>query len=111
VGARLWNGGAPFAYNLEGVYQFGALGNRAIRAYTLSANVGYTWAATRHWQPYVDLKAEIISGDQRQGDGRLQTFNPLFPRGPTSARLPSSARPTSWTCTRWWACAPGPPCA
>jgi hypothetical protein len=27
------------------------------------------------------LKTEIISGDQETGDDKLQTFNPLFPRG------------------------------
>jgi hypothetical protein len=81
VGARLWNRGTPCTYNLEGVYQFGELGDRDIRAYTLSADIGHTWAATRRWQFYMDLKAEIISGDQHQGDSRLQTFNPLFPKG------------------------------
>ncbi|WP_310397912.1 alginate export family protein [Hymenobacter sp.] len=81
VGTRLWSGGGPFAYNLEGVYQFGELGERRIRAYTASANVGYAWTGGPRWRPFVDLKAEIISGDQRAGDNHLQTFNPLFPKG------------------------------
>jgi hypothetical protein len=35
LGVRLWNQGAPFTYNLEGVYQFGSFGRGTVRAYTL----------------------------------------------------------------------------
>ncbi len=33
------------------------------------------------YKPEIGLKSELISGDARYNDNRLQTFNPLFPRG------------------------------
>lgn len=80
LGLRLWNERAPFTYNLEAAYQLGSFGAADVRAYTVSANVVRTWTQARR-QPYVELRTEIISGDQRPADGRLQTFNPLFPKG------------------------------
>jgi hypothetical protein len=80
IGSRVWNNSATWRYDVEGVYQFGALGDNSIRAWTASANVGYK---LKHLvlHPELGLKSEMISGDKQIGDGRLQTFNPLFPRG------------------------------
>jgi hypothetical protein len=80
LGLRLWNRNAAFTYNLEGVYQFGSFGATDVRAYTVSANVIRAWEQARG-QPFVELRTELISGDQRPADGRLGTFNPLFPKG------------------------------
>jgi hypothetical protein len=62
------------------VYQFGSFGAAQVRAYTVSANVIRVWEQARG-QPFVELRTELISGDQRPADGRLGTFNPLFPKG------------------------------
>jgi hypothetical protein len=80
AGTRVWGGQAGWQYDLEGVYQFGTLAGKVIRAWTLSSNVSYQLPALR-FSPEIGLKAELISGDPRREDGRLQTFNPLFPRG------------------------------
>lgn len=80
LGFRLWNKARRLAYNVEGVYQLGSFGPGAIRAYTLSGDFTYT-ISQADMQPFFNLKAEVISGDRRSEDGKLQTFNPLFPKG------------------------------
>ncbi len=80
VGSRVWGGNARWQYDLEGVYQFGTFAGRSIRAWTLSANCSYRLPVLV-FRPLLGLKTEVISGDEAQDDDRLQTFNPLFPRG------------------------------
>jgi hypothetical protein len=80
VGARIWNSTAGWRYDLEGVYQFGKFGNSSINAFTASANINYKLKKLL-LHPELGLKSEIISGDKTMGDDKLQTFNPLFPRG------------------------------
>lgn len=80
VGSRIWGGNALWQYDLEGVYQFGMFAGKPIRAWTLSINSSYRLSAVL-LQPQIGLKTEFISGDAEWGDDRLQTFNPLFPRG------------------------------
>lgn len=80
IGGRFWRYGGGFIYNLEGAYQFGTFGNGNIRAWTASADLGYMFESV--WgHPTINLRHDYISGDRRQGDGNLQTFNPLFPKG------------------------------
>jgi hypothetical protein len=80
LGLRWWSQAGRLRYNVEAVYQWGAFGPQAIRAYTLSGE--FTYALRRAgWRPFFNLKTEVISGDRRGDDGRLQTFNPLFPKG------------------------------
>jgi hypothetical protein len=67
-------------YNLEVAYQFGRFGQGAIRAWTLSVDIGYQIAACKY-KPLIGLKHDYISGDRQRGDGRLETFNPLYPKG------------------------------
>ncbi|OOQ59897.1 hypothetical protein BC343_06375 [Mucilaginibacter pedocola] len=80
VGARVWKTTAPFQYDIEGLYQFGDLAGSVIRAWTASANVSYIFRQAA-LQPKLGIKTEAISGDKHPGDGRLNTFNPLFPKG------------------------------
>ena len=80
LGSRLWATKGPFNYDLEGVYQFGQFSEKTIRAWTVSANLEYKLAALP-LQPKFGLKTELISGDKRYDDDRLQTFNPLYPKG------------------------------
>ena len=80
VGSRIWNTGKGFRYDAELVYQWGKLGEKSIRAWTISINAGYQLADIKY-QPELGLKAELISGDGQYGDQRLGTFNPLFPKG------------------------------
>lgn len=80
VGARVWGADAGWKYDVEGVYQFGKFVGKVISAWTLSANTSYKFNRAS-LQPEIGIKTEVISGDRQNGDGRLQTFNPLFPRG------------------------------
>lgn len=79
VGARIWNTSAVFQYDVEGLFQFGHFAGTDITAWTLSANLSHTFKGNNAIQ--VGLKSEAISGDKNYGDGRLNTFNPLFPKG------------------------------
>lgn len=78
-GVRWWRMGAGFDYDFEGVYQFGKYGSGPISAWTLSSSIG--WQGTSSIQPFLGLKTDVISGDNNFGDGKLQTFNPLYPKG------------------------------
>lgn len=80
VGGRFWRYGGGFIYNLEGAYQFGSFGNGNISAWTASADVGYMFENTV-FRPTINLRNDYISGDRRAGDGDLQTFNPIYPKG------------------------------
>ena len=67
-------------YDIEGVYQFGKFAEKDINAWTLSFNTGYKFSKAK-LKPEAGIKTEWISGDALYGDKKLQTFNPLFPRG------------------------------
>lgn len=80
IGTRIWHNGEKFKYDAEAVYQFGRFNEKKIRAYTASLNTSYTFNSHR-LKPKIGLKSELISGDRAYNDNKLQTFNPLFPRG------------------------------
>lgn len=80
IGARIWGGTKRWKYDFESVFQFGKFTGKQISAWTISSNTTYKFVQTS-LQPELGLKTEIISGDQQSGDDKLQTFNPLFPKG------------------------------
>jgi hypothetical protein len=80
LGSRIWHNKNGFRFDAEAVYQFGKFTQKDISASTASLNTGYKFANIRG-NPEISLKAEMISGDKVYGDNKLQTFNPLFPKG------------------------------
>jgi hypothetical protein len=80
VGTRIWGKSEHWRYDLEGIYQFGDFANKKISAWTASAHVDYVLNHLK-FQPELGLKTELISGDRNFGDNKLNTLNPLFPRG------------------------------
>jgi hypothetical protein len=80
VGTRIWGKSQRWRYDLEAVYQFGDFTGKSIHAWTASAHIDYMLDHLI-FEPELGLKTELISGDKRLGDNRLNTFNPLFPRG------------------------------
>lgn len=67
-------------WDLETMGQFGKVGGVHASAWAMGARVGYTLVQTR-WSPRIGLQVDAASGDRRAGDGKLGTFNPLFPNG------------------------------
>lgn len=80
IGSRLWKYGGGFIYNLEAAYQFGTFGSGNINAWTGSIDIGYMFENMK-FKPTINLRNDYISGDKNQGNGNLQTFNPLYPKG------------------------------
>jgi hypothetical protein len=80
VGSRIWATKKFWRYDIEGLYQFGHFAGKKISAWTFSVNTGYKFANTI-LKPEAGIKTELISGDSKYNDNKLQTFNPLFPRG------------------------------
>ena len=76
IGTRIWNTSSKWSYDFEAVYQFGKINGQQISAYTLSSNTSFATNKTKF-----GFKTEVISGDLKKEDNRLNTFNPLFPRG------------------------------
>ncbi|WP_240976019.1 alginate export family protein [Chitinophaga fulva] len=80
AGTRIWRYGSGFIYNLEAAYQFGSFGNGRINAWTASVEAGYLFENIPG-KPAISLRNDYISGDRNKGDGHLQSFNPLYPKG------------------------------
>lgn len=80
LGSRIWRYGGGFIYNLEAAWQFGSFGNGDINAWTASVDAGYLFENIKG-KPSVNLRNDYISGDHTKGDGNLQSFNPLYPKG------------------------------
>ena len=79
LGARLAGQVGAADFEAEGMIQRGAFAGQKIRAWGGSVGGGYTLAAP--WKPRIGLRLDAGSGDKDPHDGRLQTFNPLFPKG------------------------------
>ncbi len=69
--------GERWYYNTEIIYQFGDLDNQDIRAYSYEADWHYKLINT-HWTPNIGLKVDYTTGDDKPGDGEINTFNPMF---------------------------------
>lgn len=80
IGTRFWKNNDAWRFDFEGVYQFGSLNDYSIRAWTISSNSGYRFNTIK-FKPEVGLKTELISGNRSYSDKKLETFNPLFPKG------------------------------
>ena len=70
IGKR-WN------YNTEITYQFGDIGNSSISAFNIDTDWHYELINTA-WRINPGLKLEYTSGDKNVGDGKINSFNPLF---------------------------------
>lgn len=77
---RFAGAAAHLDWDLEAMGQVGQVGTKDIRAWAVGARTGYTLASVP-WQPRFGLQFDAASGDHRPGDGKVETFNPLFPNG------------------------------
>jgi hypothetical protein len=96
LGARYAGKTGAIDYEVEGMVQRGHFAGQDIRAWGGGASVGYTLAAP--WKPRLSVRRDIGSGDTDPNDGRLSTFNPLFPKGAyfNEAALTSWGNLSAW---------------
>jgi Alginate export len=64
--------------NAEAAGQFGRQGGQKIRAWFATGEVGWTWRDVPG-SPRLGLRAGAASGDASAADGKLGTFNALYP--------------------------------
>ena len=79
-GARLFGSSAGWHWNVEAVYQGGQFAGQRISAWTIGSETGRALPSLP-FSPDAILRISVVSGDRRSGDGRLGTFNALFPKG------------------------------
>lgn len=79
AGTRLFGTAGPWDWDFEGVGQVGSFGGRDIWAWNVASDSGWTLTELP-WHPRLGLRADIASGDHDPHDGKLGTFNPLFPK-------------------------------
>jgi hypothetical protein len=80
VGMGLSTFKTGFLYEIEGIYQFGKLGNTPISAYSIVGMLGYEWGLLR-LKPTLKLYGGMSSGD-KASSSKHNTYNPLYPRPP-----------------------------
>jgi hypothetical protein len=78
-GARIKGALAGFDYTLEAMSQTGHYADDRILAYAYVGTLGYTFEVP--WKPRLGVEYDFASGDRTLGDGRRNTFDPLFPFG------------------------------
>ena len=69
--------GKSWKYNTEVIYQFGTIGTNEISAFSIDTDWHYELVDTK-WQWTPGLKLEYTSGDKREADGKINSFNPMF---------------------------------
>jgi hypothetical protein len=77
-GTRLFGRTQSLDWSWDLAGQTGHLGGSSIRAWVVSSDSGYTFE--HPWKPRLGMRFDIASGDGGAGDGKVGTFDPLFPR-------------------------------
>jgi len=80
VGARVFGTKNDWHWNVEGIYQFGRFADQPISAWTIGTEFGRRFS-TAALKPDAVLRVNVVSGDRKPGNGRLGTFNAMFPKG------------------------------
>ena len=77
IGVRSYGKVGRYSFNTEVIYQFGELGGSDISAYNFETDWKYI-VIDKGWKPTLGLRLDFSSGDATPGDGKIQTFNPMF---------------------------------
>ncbi len=80
LGSRLFGEAAGWDWNFELFAQLGTFAGDDIRAWSVASDSGRALSILGR-PARAGLKADVISGDDAANDDRLETFNPLFPKG------------------------------
>ncbi|MEM9143290.1 MAG: alginate export family protein [Bacteroidota bacterium] len=86
LGLRHFGNWNKWRYNNEFVFQTGSFGEQDIRAWTVSLNLEHP-IVLHGYSGALGFKTEAISGDTGNADGRLNTFDGLYPRGAYFGRV------------------------
>ncbi len=78
LGARVFGRYRGLDYNYEGIVQVGSVGESSLLAWTFASDTGYTIRDGRTRARF-GLRADVTSGDRAPGDGRIETFDALYP--------------------------------
>jgi hypothetical protein len=78
-GVRAKGKAAGFDYTVEGMIQRGDVGPDDVRSWAAAATLGYTFDLP--WKPRIGVEYTHASGDADPADGRIETFDPLYPFG------------------------------
>lgn len=79
-GLRLFGSRGRWSWNWEIIIQRGHFAGQRIRAWSLATETAVSLAVLP-LKPRLRVRANFVSGDRKPGDGLLETFNPLFPKG------------------------------
>ena len=79
-GTRFWGKTAGFDYEAELAGQWGRWAGHTIQAWSWSLKGGYTFA-NLPWTPRIGAGFDWASGDEDPRDGKVGTFDQLFPLG------------------------------
>lgn len=79
VGARFKGTPNRFDYTGEADWQFGRRAGQQVRAWAMAATGGYTLDVA--YKPRLGVEYDFASGDSNPNDGKVQTFDPLYPFG------------------------------
>jgi hypothetical protein len=80
LGSRFWGKTAGFDYEAELAGQWGRWAGDTIQAWSWSIYGGYTFADVP-WKPRFGVGFDWASGDEDPRDGKVGTFDQLFPLG------------------------------
>ncbi|MBE1525954.1 hypothetical protein GGC65_000410 [Sphingopyxis sp. OAS728] len=79
-GLRFFGKRGSLGWNWEAMLQRGHFGGDRIRAWSMATETAWS-IADAPFKPRLRFRANIASGDRNPSDGRLGTFNALFPKG------------------------------
>ncbi len=80
LGSRFWGKTGAFDYEAELAGQWGHWAGDTVQAWSWTFNGGYTLADVA-WKPRLGAGVDWASGDENPRDGKVGTFDQLFPLG------------------------------
>lgn len=80
LGSRFWGKTAPWDYEAELAGQWGHWAGDTVQAWSWTLDGGYTFAPIP-WKPRIGAGFDWASGDEDPRDGKVGTFDQLFPLG------------------------------
>ncbi len=80
LGSRFWGETGPWDYEAELAGQWGHWAGDTVQAWNWTVGGGYTFAELP-WKPRLGTGFDWASGDEHPNDGKVGTFDQLFPAG------------------------------